>query len=427
MFRSFRSQIIGPVAAITLILVAIASVGFTIWATSHERTILQHQIDDRVAAIQSLFETTELLMEDRVKSGVDLLSDEIASRGGAEQGKPTQVGALTVNDILIGGRGQANNFELVDHVAEINRGTATIFSKEGERFVRISTNVLKDNGERAIGTVLDDRTPAYAALIEGRSFFGVVDILGNPYFTAYVPLKNRLGDVIGVSYVGYKADLQSLAVALDQSRLLDDGFIAVVDDHNIRYLPSWANRDEAVRHITTDTGWAITRHPLERWGLTIVAAYPRTQLRSAGNKIGYGVAIGGVVMCLAILLTLFLLLNSLLDRTVLQLLGGEPKAAVNYMTSIAKGDLAIEIETTIGHQDSLMATLKIMQLKLRNMITAVRGAAAEVSDQARGFEAATASYQRSRDEATVQELLQRTKAVNKTLTLLEVAIGRFKL
>jgi methyl-accepting chemotaxis protein len=132
-------------------------------------------------------------------------------------------------------------------------------------------------------------------------------------------------------------------------------------------------------------------------------------------------------LCVAILLMLFVLLDMLLDRTVVQLLGGEPRAAVNYMASIATGDLAINIETSASRADSLMATLKIMQLKLKNMIVAVQGAAGEVTAQKADFEVAAAVYQHRRDESSAQELLRRIQAVSKTLALLEKAIGRFKL
>ena len=39
-----------------------------------------------------------------------------------------------------------------------------------------------------------------------------------------------------------------------------------------------------------------------------------------------------------------------------------------------------------------MASLKLMQMKLKNLISAVSGAATEVSDQSRKFEATSAAF-----------------------------------
>ena len=96
-------------------------------------------------------------------------------------------------------------------------------------------------------------------------------------------------------------------------------------------------------------------------------------------------------------------------------------------TAIAAGDLAVEIAVAANRPDSLMASLKLMQMKLKNLISAVSGAATEVSEQSRKFEATSAAFQRSRDEANAQELLKQTKGVGRTLALLEKSIARFKL
>ena len=74
-----------------------------------------------------------------------------------------------------------------------------------------------------------------------------------------------------------------------------------------------------------------------------------------------------------------------------------------------------------------MASLKVMQLKLKNLVSAVRGGAAEVSDQAKKFEAAASVFQRTRDDTSAQALLKQTKAVGGTLAILEKSVGRFKI
>lgn len=91
------------------------------------------------------------------------------------------------------------NFELPDKLKALFGGAATIFMGD----VRVSTNVMTPEGARAVGTKLTG--PAYDAVIrEGKPFRGEAAILGVPYFTAYDPLKNAAGEVIGVLYVGEK-------------------------------------------------------------------------------------------------------------------------------------------------------------------------------------------------------------------------------
>lgn len=95
-----------------------------------------------------------------------------------------------------------NNFEVVDAVVKADGGTATLFAKTGDDYVRVSTNVPKDNG-RATATILDPKGKAIVEINAGKAFYGEVDILGKPYVTGYEPIKNGSGAVIGIYYVGY--------------------------------------------------------------------------------------------------------------------------------------------------------------------------------------------------------------------------------
>ena len=101
---------------------------------------------------------------------------------------------LKAGDYVLNG-----NFELPDRVKEICGGTATIFMGDE----RISTNVVKPDGSRAIGTRLSG--PAQQMVFqEKKPYRGEAEILGQTYFTAYDPIRNAQGEVIGALYVGVK-------------------------------------------------------------------------------------------------------------------------------------------------------------------------------------------------------------------------------
>ena len=69
--------------------------------------------------------------------------------------------------------------------------------------VRVSTNVLQDDGARAIGTQLA-HNPVYKAINEGQAFYGQVEILGKPYNIGYEPIEDSSGKIFGIYYVGYE-------------------------------------------------------------------------------------------------------------------------------------------------------------------------------------------------------------------------------
>jgi len=127
-------------------------------------------------------------------------------------------------NLLAGGYVVNNNFELPDKVKEMFGGTATIFMGD----TRVSTNILKADGTRAIGTKLTG--PAYDAVVtEGKPYRGEAMILDASYLTAYDPIKNSKGEVVGALYVGVeKGDFFSAYNSLQTSVILMTAAIAVI-------------------------------------------------------------------------------------------------------------------------------------------------------------------------------------------------------
>jgi len=94
------------------------------------------------------------------------------------------------------------NFGAIDSFSAATSGSATIFVQRGKDFVRVSTSVKKENGERAIGTLLDHAHAGYRNLLAGRSYTGFAQLFGRQYMTRYDPVRDAQGRVVAVLYVG---------------------------------------------------------------------------------------------------------------------------------------------------------------------------------------------------------------------------------
>ena len=116
------------------------------------------------------------------------------------------VGDKQVPTLTIGGKALNLDFTLPDRFTRQTGGNATIFVASGEDFVRISTSVKKENGERAVGTVLDHASPAYAAIRDGKPYVGLTRLFGKQFMTDYEPIRDAAGKVIGILYVGVDVD-----------------------------------------------------------------------------------------------------------------------------------------------------------------------------------------------------------------------------
>jgi Cache 3/Cache 2 fusion domain len=158
-----------------------------------------------IMAVMFIVGTSQAFAEDtdaKVKESMKLLQEKAKKLGEAKVEGTDTLEGKTFPALFFGTTKMNGNYALVDEVKGAMGGTATIFVKQDKDFVRITTNVMKE-GKRAVGTVLDPKGKAYAALSAGMPFYGVVDILGMQYNTGYEPIKNAKGEVIGIFYVGY--------------------------------------------------------------------------------------------------------------------------------------------------------------------------------------------------------------------------------
>jgi len=139
----------------------------------------------------------------KVKIAMALLKSKAERLGPAKIEGTDTVDGKTVPAVFFGATKMNNNFTVVDEVVKEVGGTATIFVKSGADYVRVATNVKKDDGSRAIGTILDPKGKAIEFINKNEAFYGEATILGKPYLTGYEPMRDAANNVIGIYYVGY--------------------------------------------------------------------------------------------------------------------------------------------------------------------------------------------------------------------------------
>ncbi len=168
--------------------------------------------------------TTIVAREELRKEGADLAEQARIQVIPTPRAKPRQGGEETRGMMLkavapvLNERGEMlgtiyggvllnRNYELVDTIkqtvyqGEVYKGkeigSATIFLGD----IRISTNVLREDGTRAIGTqvsgAVHDRV-----LVEGLPWIERAFVVNHWYITAYEPIRTQAGAIVGMLYVG---------------------------------------------------------------------------------------------------------------------------------------------------------------------------------------------------------------------------------
>jgi len=371
--RSLQTKFVLPVSAVvlllTLVLVAIVSIA----RSSDIEEAANKEIQERLGNLERILAVTDVIMLDRVKGSMKLLIERGTNIGSPRHGEPVEVSGKRVPDLVFGTQAQANRYELVDGVTASQGGTATLFSKAGDDFVRISTNVKRDD-KRAIGTVLDPKGKAIQEIRAGRPFYGQVDILGNPFLTGYEPIFAGKDQLVGIWYVGYKIEMKALQESIARSRILTGGFVALLDDKGkMRFHSENVTPEQALRVAAGgNPDWEVKRQVFAPWGFAMVAAYPRDEVGAAVRLgvlevIGVGLAVGIILVGLLYWLSRRLVIVPL-------------REAVGVAERIAGGDLCSPVdsrrEDEVGH---LLQALSNMQRSLRQMIAKITQDAGRIS------------------------------------------------
>ena len=100
------------------------------------------------------------------------------------------IGVVTIGIAL-------SDMELVDTVKKFTELETTIFEKD----TRLATTILKD-GKRVVGTKMDNPKVLDLVLTKGETFMSTNVILGKPFETAYWPIKDPKGNIVGMFFVG---------------------------------------------------------------------------------------------------------------------------------------------------------------------------------------------------------------------------------
>jgi len=217
-----------------------------------------------------LLSLTDGLMKKQVNAALNVLVAH-ANRLGAPRIEAT---SGTTANLYFGDTLMNQSNALVDEVTAQVGGTATVFVRQGNDYVRIATNVTKPDGTRATGTKLNPQGLAIQAINQKKTFVGQVDILGKPYITAYRPIIDSADNVVGILYVGYSADISTLTAAIESASVLSKGYVVLKDDMGrTRAHSNNISEKQLMTAASEPEQWNSQDYPFEAWRYSLTIAY----------------------------------------------------------------------------------------------------------------------------------------------------------
>ncbi|MCK1787188.1 methyl-accepting chemotaxis protein [Pseudomonas sp. TNT11] len=349
-----------------------------------EARLLADQLSTFHGTLRESTQRLSGLFEKRFSAGLSVQADQPIAVAGV------QTPSLYLGKVLLN-----NNFDGVDEFKQMSGGVATVFVRSGDDFIRISTSLTKQDGSRAIGTVLDRQGPAYSRVVGGQTYIGRAVLFDRSYMTQYSPVRDASGKVIAVLFIGFDyTDAQNAQFDnLKRFRIGQTGSLALLDEQKHWLVPPagvqapdqsvavmldlaktpgkgrfWSDKNEDFYSVSV---------PFDGGPWAVVASMPKAEIRAVTWSVGTRLVIGSLLaMLLAVGATVWLLRSKLAPLSDL----------VRQAEALGAGDLSARLNVS-SHDEigQLARSFNQMGEALSTMVSHIRKAAEEVNGRAQAL------------------------------------------
>ncbi len=409
------------------VLTGLGILGYQLSAQALRQTTMegvQSQLDAMAALVGIQYQSQRDLAERNSGLFSDLFPGEFHLTG-----ERLTVGSINAPELRSGNRLVNTTLAQVDRYASITGGNATVFVRDGDDFLRITTSLRKEDGSRATGTWLGKGHPAYAALMAGQRYVGYATLFGRQFITVYEPVTDDKGQVIAVRYIGQNVTeaTKQMAQTLANIPLGENGYFSLIDGGSGQFIyhPRMADYPKA-SDLLDDAGEAQYRHVLangdtesmrilvngQQWlqsstliegpGWLLTAAVPEEELESALAGLKRFNALAALGGCAVIGLLLTLMLARTLNR---------PLAALcQQIEAIGQGDLAQRLPEVPEHSQNevhrITNSVNRMSDGLRTLLTSLNQSASALEHAASGLQSVA-----QRNGSGAAELMRQTDQI----------------
>ena len=313
-----------------------------------------------------------------------------------------------------------NNTELVDNIKANSVETATIFQKIDKGYLRISTNVLNQNGERAINTYIPNSSEVIKTIEQGKTYKGRAFVVDQWYLTAYKPLY--IGkEIKGILYVGVpEMDSETIKKVFDEKKYFEHGYPFLIDDKgNLVVHPTMEGKNLAqtsffnqLHHESDEVHKSEYRWPETADGkekiqfFTYFEPYKSYISTSIYKEDMYG-SLNRLVRIVSLIImicgaVIFLTLNRFLTPIINQM-----KLMAEKAEEIASGNLTTNVHTTRKDELGQLANaLNKMIDKLRNVVNEIVSGAHQINSSGIQFDSTSQDISQGASEqaSSVEEV-----------------------
>lgn len=266
MFKKFKLNQKLLIIGISLTVIPLVSAfGFVFNQNKHKTELARQEsikmadadLQHIVESIFTLAKTQQEVIEKSLEHSLNVAEDLLTKAGGVQFSPDTQawdamnqytktsfsvnLSKMYIGDTWLGKISDKNTqVPFVDEVLKLVGTTCTVFQRingNGD-MLRVATNVIKKDGQRAIGTYIPgtnpdgSANPVISAVKQGRTYVGRAYVVNGWYITAYKPIYDAANQLVGMVYVGIPQEsTKTLRNVIMNMVIGKTGYVYVLDSN----------------------------------------------------------------------------------------------------------------------------------------------------------------------------------------------------
>ncbi|MDR6392981.1 Cache 3/Cache 2 fusion domain-containing protein [Paraburkholderia phenoliruptrix] len=412
-FLSLRRASVGArLAVLSCVLVALIFASFTWALTRSAGKQVSDQVFERIAekdrSIAAMITLFDKALSAEVDRSTSLFASFLPTTYTLDETQKIDVNGVATPVFKAGDKVLNMDFNIPDQFLERSGAVATIFARTGDDFVRVTTSLKKQDGSRAIGTLLDRNGPAYALLIANKTYTGLAALFGKRWITQYRPVTDASGRVIGALFVGVNVDpeIQQVEDGIRKLKIGESGYYFVMnaskgadrgklivhpaaagqaaDNANAPYQRMLDMKEGRLEYRSADATLGeqgardkfVSFITVPEWQWLVAGVAPRDEVMAEVNATRNHFLIAGFVLVGVFAAVFLFAVRRLVSRPL--------DEAVKASERFASGDLSVRVAQSASRRDDeigrLMRSIDGIGEGLARIVSQVRSASTDMSE-----------------------------------------------
>lgn len=404
-------------AALIILVMGIFTVTLTLYITNRLEKRTEQDLAQQVMLLANSMSSYNSALADSASKLTAVFGTYFPGEFRIDPEKSVAIGDKETPAVMAGSILLNLNTQIVDRFTKVTGAVCTVFARSGDDFIRVSTSLKKEDGNRAIGTALDRKHPAYQGLLKGEDFIGKAALFGKDYMTKYMPIKDVGGKVIAVLFIGvdFTEGLKVLKEKIRSIKIGKTGYIYVLDANEgkdagklqIHPAKEGGNildakdtdgrefvkdiikmKDGVIRYhwINKELGEKVPReksvafHYLKEWNWIICAGASLDELSTEAKVLRNAMIVATLLVVVILVLSFMVIVRLWITKPLQQAVAETSLLAAGDFRKVA--DFEAGGPKSVDEVEQLTAEIQHMAASLKNLLIKIDRASQEVSSAA---------------------------------------------